>query len=348
MTFDPNATAVADAGIFGFPFSKEEAKLILIPIPWEVTTSYGSGTSLGPASIFECSRQIDVMHPDTGKSYEIGIYWWEEDAAKIKQLNDEYKPFAKKITAALESGDKIPEDLIAMQNKINMASHKLNKDLYEKTITLLKNKKVVGIVGGDHSSPLGAIQATIDYYNNDVSVLHIDAHADLRNAYQGYKHSHASIMRNVMDGAHPPKNLVQVGIRDYCPEENDYIQNNQKITTYFDRDLKRSLNKGNSWADNCAAIVASLSSDNVYVSFDIDGLDPSLCPSTGTPVPGGMYYDQVVDLLNTLVNSNKKIVGFDLCEVTPTDIHSLDCWDGNVGARVLYNLCCYTLFKCDL
>lgn len=347
MSFDPNSTAVADAGIFGFPFTKEDAKLILIPIPWEVTTSYGAGTSLGPASVYECSRQIDVMHPDTGTAYEKGIFWWEDGAARIKQLNDEYKPFAKKITAALESGAAIPADLVAVQNKINMASHKINKDLYEKTMNLLREGKAVGVVGGDHSSPLGAIQATIDFYNNDVSVLHIDAHADLRNAYQGYKHSHASIMRNVMDGAHPPRNLVQVGIRDYCPEENDYIQSHQRVTTYFDRDLKRSLNKGNSWADNCAAILASLESENVYISFDIDGLDPSLCPSTGTPVPGGMYYDQICDLLNTLITSNKRIVGFDLCEVTPIDSATLDCWDGNVGARVLYNLCCYTLFKCD-
>lgn len=345
--FDPNATAVADAGIFGFPFTKDNAKLILIPIPWEVTTSYGSGTSLGPASIFECSRQIDVMHPDTGTSYEKGIYWWEQDAAHIKQLNDELKPIAKKITACLEKGDDIPADLLTSQNKINMTSHKLNKDLYEKTMALLKEKKAVGVVGGDHSSPLGAIQATIDFYKQDISILHIDAHADLRNAYQGYKHSHASIMRNVMEGAQPPKNLVQVGIRDYCPEENDFIESQKNITTYFDRTLKRSLNQGTSWAENCSQIISNLKSDNVYVSLDIDGLDPSLCPSTGTPVPGGLYYDQLCDLLNAIVSSKKRIVGFDLCEVTPEDPANLDCWDGNVGARVLYNLCCYTLFKCD-
>jgi len=345
--FDPNATAVAGAGIFGFPFTKENAKLILIPIPWEVTTSYGAGTSMGPASIFECSRQIDVMHPDTGKAYEKGIYWWEEGAAQIKQLNDEFKPIAKKITTYLEKGEDIPGELLTQQNKINMASHKLNKELYEKTMDLLKTKKVVGVLGGDHSSPLGAIQATIDFYKQDVSVLHIDAHADLRSAYQGYKHSHASIMRNVMEGAQPPKNLVQVGIRDYCPEENDFIESRKNISTYFDRYLKRSLNQGTTWAEHCSQIVSNLESDNVYVSLDIDGLDPSLCPSTGTPVPGGLYYDQLCDLLNTIVSANKKIVGFDLCEVTPESPAQLDCWDGNVGARVLYNLCCYTLFKCD-
>lgn len=347
MTFDPNATAVADAGIFGFPFTKQNAKLILIPIPWEVTTSYGAGTSLGPASIYECSRQIDVMHADTGKAYEKGIYWWEQDAALIKELNDKYKPFAKKITSCMENGEKIPADLLSHQSNINMASHKLNKNLYEKTMDLLSKNKMVGIVGGDHSAPLGAIQATIDFYKKDISILHIDAHADLRNAYQGYKHSHASIMRNVMESALPPKNLVQVGIRDYCPEESDYIEKHWNITTYFDRDLKRSLNKGTSWLENCETIISSLESDNVYISFDIDGLDPSLCPNTGTPVPGGLYYDQVCDLFHTLVTSKKRIIGFDLCEVTPTDMHSLDCWDGNVGARVLYNLCCYTLFKCD-
>jgi agmatinase len=347
MSFDPNATGSADAGIFGFPFTKEDAKLILIPIPWEVTTSYGSGTSLGPASVYECSRQIDVMHPDTGTAYEKGIYWWDDGAEKIKTLNDELKPFAREITKSLERGEALPSELVNAQNKINMTSQKINGELYDKTLQLLKNNKLVGVVGGDHSSPLGAIQAVVDHYKNDVAILHIDAHADLRKSYQGYKHSHASIMRNVMDGAHPPKHLVQVGIRDYCPEENDYLQSHQKITMYFDRDLKRLINKGHSWAEACSTIVASLDSENIYVSFDIDGLDPALCPGTGTPVPGGLSYDQAVDLLNTIVNSNKRIVGFDLCEVTPSNPEVLDCWDGNVGARVLYNLCCYTLFKND-
>lgn len=345
--FDVNATGLSTAGIFGFPFTEEQSKLVLIPMPWEVTTSYGAGTSLGPAAIYECSRQIDVMHPDTGTAYEKGIYWQAEGADKIKLLNDELKPLAREITKCLESGERLPAELVSAQNKINMTSHKINGELYDKTLQLLKKGKRVGIVGGDHSSPLGAIQATVDFYNHDVSVLHIDAHADLRKAYQGYKHSHASIMRNVMEGAHTPKNLVQVGIRDYCPEENDFISSKENITTFFDREMKRSLNNGLTWLEIIQDIVSSLKSNNVYVSFDIDGLDPSLCPSTGTPVPGGLYFDQVIDLLNSLIISNKKIVGFDLCEVTPASSENLDGWDGNVGARVLYNLCCYTLANND-
>lgn len=347
MSFDPNATGAADAGIFGLPFSFDESKLILVPVPWEVTTSYGNGTSLGPASIYECSPQIDLFHADTGKAYEKGIYWDESQHDNWKAQNDRLKPRAIEIKNQLEETGELSAALKEGVTSINRAGETFHRSVYEHCKKLLQQGKLVGVVGGDHSVPFGNIIATSEHYQKNISVLHIDAHSDTRDAYQGYKHSHASIMRNIMEDENSPKKLVQLGIRDFCEEEFIYTRDRSDIHTFFDRDVKRRIAKGQSWHQICQDIVAQIPTQNVYISFDIDGLNPAMCPNTGTPVPGGTEYDQVIELFDFLVKSGKKIVGFDLNEVAPISADQLDCWDGNVGSRVLYNLCCYTLFSND-
>jgi agmatinase len=345
MKFDPNATGVASAGIFALPFSKEEADLILLPVPWEVTTSYGSGTSLGPESIYTCSRQIDLTHMDTGTAYERGIFWDDTQLAAWKKINNELKPLAKKITTELENGEDLPAEFIQMQKRINTEGEKIHQEVYQITKDLLNQGKMVGLVGGDHSAPFGAIQAISEKYKGDFTIIHIDAHADLRKSYQGYQHSHASIMRNVMESPRAPKKLIQLGIRDFCPEEYNFIQERPDITTFFDRDVKRRLFKGDNWHSICDAILKEIPTENIYFSFDIDGLNPYLCENTGTPVPGGLEFEEATELMNYLITHKKKIIGFDLCEVTPTSAEELDCWDGNVGSRMLYNLSCYALYS---
>jgi agmatinase len=182
---------------------------------------------------------------------------------------------------------------------------------------------------------LGCIQAFSEHFKGDVGILHFDAHHDFRESYQGFKQSHASIMRNVMSLKTPPKKMVQVGIRDFCEEEMTFGEKHPSVTVFYDRAIKQAQFDGKSWTSICQKICDELP-ENVYISFDIDGLDPSLCPSTGTPVPGGLQYEETMYLLEALVASGRKVVGFDLCEVTP---HPTSEWDANVGARVLYKLC---------
>jgi agmatinase len=129
--------------------------------------------------------------------------------------------------------------------------------------------------------------------------------------------------------------LVQVGVRDYCDEELRVIERAMgRVKTYFDQDIKSQLYEGKSWAVLCERIINDLP-NLVYMSFDIDGLNPKLCPSTGTPVAGGLEFEQVIYLITRLVKSGRKIIGFDLNEVAPGH----DDWDANVGARLLYQLC---------
>jgi agmatinase len=200
---------------------------------------------------------------------------------------------------------------------------------------LLNDNRIVGVVGGDHSVPFGSIAAHAQHYPG-MGILHLDAHADLRCAYEGFEWSHASIMYNVFNRIPEVSAIVQVGIRDYCEEERALISGSRnRIRTYFDKDMRDRLSGGEAFESFAAMIIKDLPKD-VYLSFDIDGLDPSLCPHTGTPVPGGLDFHQLCILLKTLVHSGRRIVGFDLVEVAPGS--KGDEWDGNVGARVLYKM----------
>jgi agmatinase len=332
--FDPNAAAAPDSGAFGLPFTPEQARVVLVPVPFEATTSYGGGAADGPAAIREASKQVDLFDLDTGRPYAAGIAMLDEPA-DVRAWNDEAKALAAPIVAS-GGADADPATL----TRIDALCAQMNDWVYRTTRDWLAQDKIVGIVGGDHSTPFGAIAAYAERYPQ-LGVLHLDAHADLRDAYEGFTWSHASIMFNVL--AHVPnvRKLVQVGIRDFGEAEYQLIQDQPaRIRTFFDADLQRARFAGRSWQDQVDEIVAALP-QRVYLSWDIDGLQPTFCPHTGTPVPGGLDFAQAVALLEGLVRGGKRIVGFDLNEVAPGP--DGDEWDGNVGARLLYKMIGWTL-----
>jgi agmatinase len=328
--FDPSAPA-QHAGIFGLPFTPEQARVVLVPVPWEATVSYGAGTADAPRAILEASRQVDVLDRDTGRPYEAGIAMLEIPA-QVRAWSDEARRLALPVIEAGGAGE--DEALKHAQAAVESLGDKMNAWVHAETSRWLAAGKLVGVVGGDHSTPFGAIRAVAEKHPG-VGILHFDAHADLRNAYEGFRWSHASIMYNVAREIPDASRLVQVGVRDYCDEEDAFIRGSGgRIRTYFDSDLRRALHDGEAWGRIAGRIVAELPAE-VYVSFDIDGLDPALCPHTGTPVVGGLSFAEAVGVLRTLVESGRRIVGFDLNEVAP-DPEGKSEWDANVGARVLY------------
>ncbi len=335
-TFDPSGTASHEIGLFGIPTDFETARVIVIPVPWEVTTSYGSGTSDGPEAVWKASPQIDLFDLELGKSYEQG-YHLLEIPTDLRALNDSLKKKAISVREALEENPELDPRMKALQAEVNAGCAKMSEWVYDQARAALRRGQIPAVLGGDHSSPEGNIRAVCEAYSGDVGVLHVDAHADLRVAYQGFERSHASIMYNVMSAKWKPKQLVQVAIRDFSQEEHALIESRKDIETFFDLNLKKELFQGKSWSDLCQRISAHLPK-KVYVSFDIDGLSPEYCPHTGTPVPGGLSFDQANYLLGQLVAAGKEIVGFDLNEVAPSGSES-DEWDGNVGARLLYKMC---------
>jgi agmatinase len=341
--FDPTTTISSDFGIFGIPLSEEECRLTLLPVPWEVTTSYGKGASNGPRIIRTASEQIDLFDFETKTAYEAG-YFMKPISEDILAKSRHYKELAQKVIALRTEQSDDEATINQLIAQVNQASRELTEWVYQETQKILKAGKLFGLVGGDHSTPLGAIKAICEKHStngkSEVGILHIDAHSDTRKAYQGFEQSHASIMYNVMQLTTGPQKLIQVGIRDFCEEEYNFVTQHPNIKTFFDIGIKQRLLKGETWASVAADIIGELPA-KVYISFDIDGLDPRFCPSTGTPVIGGLSADEVFFLFNLLAQSGRQIVGFDLNEVSTGEAEESE-WDGNVGARMLYKLCGWT------
>ncbi len=329
--YNPSAIAQINGNLLGLPFNYESANLIVFGVPWEVTVSYGAGTANGPQRVLDASTQLDLFDFDNPDGWKQGIFMVEIPQDILEQ-NEYYRTLAAKIIKRLEQGKSVTDtpDLTPVLTEVNQACQQVNQWLFEQCFEAIKNGKRVAVIGGDHSSPLGYFQALATRYTN-YGILHIDAHADLRDAYEGFEFSHASIMFNAMKLPQISR-LVQVGLRDISHDEVLLInQSNGRIVAYYDPAIKQKLYSGTTWIDLCREIISHLP-EYVYISFDVDGLDPKFCASTGTPVPGGLELEQTYMLFRELINSDRKIIGFDLCEVGDAE------WDGNVGARIVYKL----------
>lgn len=333
--FDPNSVGNPNNNIFGLPFEEVDAALVIVPVPWEVTVSYRGGTARAPEHIFNASLQIDLFDPDVPNGWKQGFFMRSPDK-KVLMKSDYLRKEAELYINYIANGDRVEDNKFMCKTlkEINEGSVFMNNWVYEQTKELLDNGKLVALLGGDHSTPLGFFKAIAEKHG-EFGILQIDAHCDLRVGYEGFKYSHASVMYNALNEIPQLNKLVQVGIRDYCEEEWDMIKSsNFRIVTYFDKEIKERQYEGQTWKLIADEIVSHLP-EKVFISFDIDGLDPKLCPHTGTPVQGGFETEQVFYLFKKLLQSGRSIIGFDLNEVGVSNNE----WDENVGARVLFKLC---------
>jgi agmatinase len=333
--FDVDSVSNPNNGIFGLPFSEEDSKLIILPVPWEVTVSYKAGTARVTERICHASLQIDLFDVDNPNGWKQGIFLRDADK-NVMMKSDYLRKEAELYINFITEGEELSENKFMQKvlREINEGSGFLNNWVYEQTKELLEQGKLVGVLGGDHSSPFGFYKAIAEKHG-DFCLLQIDAHCDLRKSYEGLTYSHASVMYNALKEIPQLTKLVQAGVRDYSPCELEFIrESNGRVVSYFDKNIKERLYEGETWKDIVMEIITHLP-QKVYVSFDIDGLDPKLCPNTGTPVPGGFDIQQVYYLLRKILASGRQLIGFDLNEVgiSPNE------WDENVGARVLFKLC---------
>ncbi|BAB74009.1 agmatinase SpeB [Anabaena sp. FACHB-709] len=329
--YNPSGVGEINGNLLGLPCDYDSANLIVFAVPWEVTVSYGAGTANGPQRILDASVQLDLFDFDHPDGWKQGIFLVEIPQEMIEK-NNYYRDLAAQIIERLAQGKLLTDtpDLTPVLTEINQASQQVNQWLFTQCQAAMSQGKQVAVIGGDHSSPLGYFQALAAKYSN-FGILHIDAHADLRDAYEGFEFSHASIMFNGLKLPQISK-LVQVGLRDISHDEVRMIEESHgRIVAYYDPMIKQKLYGETNWIELSREIVNHLP-EYVHISFDVDGLDPKLCPNTGTPVPGGLELEQVFCLFRELVNSGRKIIGFDVCEVGDAE------WDGNVGARVVYKL----------
>ncbi|TNE86570.1 MAG: agmatinase family protein [Deltaproteobacteria bacterium] len=316
MDFDPDGPA--SGGLFGLPHTPDNARVVVLPVPVECTTSSAGGTSSGPDAVLEASWQVDLCDPQTGEPWREGIAMVDAPEG----LADE-DAACRELSEAAREGD---ADALARIDALGERTVALTEAF---TGEQLDAGRIPAILGGDHSVPLGAFRAAVARHPG-LGILHIDAHADLRDAYEGFTYSHASIFFNALK-LEQLSTLVQVGIRDYGTRELALATAEPRVHQWTDHAMAAHAHGGGTFRQLCERIVAPLP-DVVWVSWDIDGLDPALCPGTGTPVPGGLSWREAMTLLEVLGQSGRTIVGFDLCEVGPGS------WDANVGARLLYKL----------
>ncbi|MFN8698128.1 MAG: agmatinase family protein [Flavobacteriales bacterium] len=330
--FNPNAAGLRDSDIYGLPFNVEEADVVIVPVPWEVTVSYGSGASAGPAHVLESSYQVDLFHPEFPELWKAGIAM-SAFPEQLELRSTELRAQAEELISQIEDGVDVSANLklSSIQSEINDACEQMNQHVERVVGELLDKGKLVGLLGGDHSTPLGFYRAQAARHET-FGILHIDAHMDFRIAFEGFTYSHASVMYNAMSIPQMEK-IVQVGIRDFCEEEMGVAKKaGSRADIFFERDNRRAQFEGVTWKQLVDRMIDSLP-EKVHISFDIDGLDPTLCPNTGTPVPGGLTFEEATYLLSRVAES-RQVIGFDLVEVAPGQ----DDWNGNVGARLLFHL----------
>jgi len=333
--FDPNGAGNPNNNIFGLPFTEEESRLVILPVPWEVTVSFGSGTARAAEQIMRASLQIDLFDPDVPHGWKQGFFMKDCDK-KVLLKSDYLRKEAELYLDYTSKGDLVEKNgfMCKTLREVNEGSLFLNDWVYEQTKALIDKGKLVGLLGGDHSTPFGYFKAIAEKWG-EFGILQIDAHCDMREGYEGFVYSHASVMYNALKEIPELTKLVQVGIRDYSEGEWNFIQQNSpRVKTFLDRDIRWRQYEGETFRSIVDDIISQLP-QKVYISFDIDGLDPKLAPNTGTPVQGGFETEEVYYLFNKLRHSGKQVIGFDLNEVSTGETG----WDANVGARVLFKMC---------
>ncbi|MBR4951672.1 MAG: arginase family protein [Alistipes sp.] len=338
--FDPNGIVPDNGNYFGFPIDAEDAALVLISAPWDTTVATRAGSSYAPDAIIEASRFVDFHEPMAPNSWRKGIATLPIDYS-IQDMSHRLRSDADKIINMSHSdADYIINNLMHDRRlrRINEASGQVNEKIYEQSKMWLKRGKIVGLVGGDHSTSYGNIRAVSECYD-DFGVLQIDAQCNLKEECYGFSHSHLSVMHNVLSDVKNLKRLVAVGVREFSPREWQRSEDDERIRLFTGQYIWSSHFEGVNWATLCDQIIAELP-ENVYISLDIDGLTVECSPHTGTTISGGLRFPEVVYLMSKIVGSGRKIVGFDLTEVVP-DVD--DKTDAVIAARLLFKMCSMAL-----
>ncbi len=339
--FDPDAPADAAGGIFGLPTPAEEAGVRVLGVPFDATTSYRRGTAAGPAAVLAASGQVDLFDVQQrawrggdGRPWAHGIHFELDE--EVAAWNVEAGPLA---AAIIERGGRIDDEpgLLQGLERVNELGARVNERVQGWTAARLAEGALPVILGGDHSVPLGALLAAAAHHE-ELGLFHLDAHADLRPAYEGFRWSHASILHNTLEAAPQLQRVLSVGLRDLGEGEVAAIEASKgRIEPVYGHTWGHARAAGEDLSALARRAVAHLP-ERVWLTLDVDGLEPDLCPGTGTPVPGGLSWDEVLLWFEALAQAGRRVVGLDLCEVSPgADADpAVDSWDAIVGARLLY------------
>ncbi len=248
--------------------SRQKCRFIIIPAPFDSTASYGTGARLGPSRILEASGQLELFDEELlAEPWKAGIF--TEEALELPVIPEKAEPVIHHAVAEVLSQNKVPV-----------------------------------LLGGDHSVSIGAVRAAAEHFG-PLDILHLDAHADLRDEYQGSSYSHACVMRRALEHG----NLIQAGIRSLSRKEWQFMESHQLRPIFASRirqDYQRALDD----------ILSLLTGRPLYITIDVDCLDPSIMPATGTPEPGGLFWYEMTGILRAVMGRSE-LAGFDVVELAP-------------------------------
>jgi len=269
--------------------SFEDSAIAVLPVPYDGTSTWIKGADKGPEAILEASANMELYDIETDSEvYKNGIY----------------------------TADPVTE---------NSNPEKMTRAVHREVSRLLNHNKFVVTLGGEHSISIGAIMAHVEKFEN-VTVLQIDAHTDLRPEYEGSKFNHACVMARTREICP----FVQVGIRSMDVIEKPFIHPGH---IFYAEDIR----KGSDWMDEAISKLTS----NVYLTFDLDGLDPSIMPSTGTPEPGGLYWNETIQFLKKVI-TQKNLVGCDIVELCPNEQEKSSNF---LATKLIYKILSYKFLK---
>ena len=322
-SLDPDAAAHGESGLFGFGLDPEECRVVAIPVPYEGTVSSRKGTVSGPAALIGASTQLDFLDPVVGEPWRAGLCMLQEEPL-LRAASAEASAHAMRLR----------EGELEAAGAIDAIGEEIWDWLEAGVGSLLDSGRAPAVVGGEHGISFGAYRA-VAARHEEFGILQVDAHCDLREAYEGLRTSHASVMRRALELPQVSR-LVQIGVRDFGLAEAAFARaSGERVHALHDFSLARAT-QDEGIASAFADAIATLP-ETVWISFDIDGLEPSLCPGTGTPFPGGLRWREAQLLVDSIAASGRRVLGFDLVEIGPAF------WDGLVAAKVFYMLAGVTL-----
>jgi agmatinase len=326
--YDPNGIGKNNGNFLGLP-EVDRPAVEFLAVPFAVTVSYGGGTQDGPENVLIASTQLDASLPGLERPWELG-FAWKTVGGDWRGKHAEARHYAELIMEYLEAGEALSAEQLDRQKMIEELGESVRQSVAGEVTRCFDEGSFPVLVGGEHAVSLGCYDAAAK--KGDFGILQLDAHMDLREAYEGFKYSHASVMYNAIKEIPRLQTLVQVGIRDWCPAEAELVERSEgRIQVWYDHEMQAQALAGEAFAKTIQPILAALP-QRVWISFDIDGLDPSLCAHTGTPVPGGLSFAQALHLCLAVLDSGREIIGLDMVEVAGQP-HE---FEGAVAARLMY------------
>ncbi|MBT3424691.1 MAG: hypothetical protein HOD63_13800 [Bacteroidetes bacterium] len=334
IEFDVNKAGPRADGIFALPFDLDESDAVIIPIPWDIS-SPNDGAANAPEAILEASKSLSLFQEKLEDAWKNGIFMhniplkWKESSYKLRKIRNRIeRQFRKKLSEAKRA------ELITDCKNINLTSKLLNDWVEHISGEYLKSHKLVGLLGGDQAISSGFITALSRNYDN-IGILHLDAYPNLYRSYEGLDYSDFSSMYHALK-LNQVKKLVLAGCREVTYEEKEVIDKNYQIIKYYsDKYIKEKQFKGTTFKMLISEIISPLPK-NVYISFDASVLQPHLMPQVGFPQPSGFSYEEISFLISELMQSGKRIIGFDLCGIRPKKEN--ENWDAQLGAQLLLEL----------